>query len=261
MIEVNNLHKTFGSAQKNIFTGFGNNKKQNSVIALDGLSFSAKDGEITGILGPNGAGKTTCLRTLYGLLKADKGNATIDGIDVVNDPLGARSRLGIFPDKFGLYERLTAYEQIDYFASIHGLQGEAKHQAIETIIQDLEMTELAHRKTLGFSQGQRMKVTLAQALVHQPKNFVLDEPTRGLDVMSTRVLRNYLARFKEKGHCILFSSHVMQEVAALCDRVVIVANGKLAAQGTPAELCELAGESQLEEAFVKIIGSDEGVAA
>jgi sodium transport system ATP-binding protein len=244
MIEVNNLHKSFSK-----------------VKALDGLSFSAKDGEITGILGPNGAGKTTCLRTLYGLLTADQGSATIDGIDVLKDPLAARKRLGIFPDKFGLYERLTAYEQIDYFASLHGMQGKAKHQAIETVINDLEMTELAHRRTAGFSQGQRMKVTLAQALVHQPKNFVLDEPTRGLDVMSTRVLRNYLARFREKGHCILFSSHVMQEVAALCDRVIVVANGKLAAQGTPEELCELAGEKHLEEAFVKIIGSDEGVAA
>jgi sodium transport system ATP-binding protein len=244
MIEVNNLHKSF-----------------TKVKALDGLSFSAKNGEITGILGPNGAGKTTCLRTLYGLLTADQGSATIDGIDVLKDPLAARKRLGIFPDKFGLYERLTAYEQIDYFASLHGMQGKAKHQAIETVINDLEMTELAHRRTAGFSQGQRMKVTLAQALVHQPKNFVLDEPTRGLDVMSTRVLRNYLARFREKGHCILFSSHVMQEVAALCDRVIVVANGKLAAQGTPEELCELAGEKHLEEAFVKIIGSDEGVAA
>lgn len=261
MIQVNNLHKTFGGGKKTIFSSITNSKEPSSVIALDGLSFTAKDGEITGILGPNGAGKTTCLRTLYGLLKADKGSATIDGINVVDNPLEARARLGIFPDKFGLYERLTAYEQIDYFASIHGLQGDAKHQAIETVIKDLEMTELAHRKTVGFSQGQRMKVTLAQALVHQPKNFVLDEPTRGLDVMSTRVLRNYLARFKEKGHCILFSSHVMQEVAALCDRVVIVANGKLAAEGTPAELCELAGEIHLEEAFVKIIGSDEGVAA
>jgi len=256
MIEVNNLRKSFGGAKKGFFR-----KEESWVVALDGLSFRANDGEITGILGPNGAGKTTCLRTLYGLLKADGGSATIDGINVVNNPLGARARLGIFPDKFGLYERLTAYEQIDYFASIHGLQGDAKHQAIETVINDLEMTELAHRKTLGFSQGQRMKVTLAQALVHQPKNFVLDEPTRGLDVMSTRVLRNYLARFKDKGHCILFSSHVMQEVAALCDRVIIVANGKLAAQGTPEELCELAGETNLEEAFVKIIGSDEGVAA
>ena len=141
------------------------------------------------------------------------------------------------------------------------MKGANKHAAIEQILIDLEMTELAHRKTVGFSQGQRMKVTLAQALVHQPKNFVLDEPTRGLDVMSTRILRNHLAKFKEKGHCILFSSHVMQEVAALCDRVIIVSNGKLAAQGTPQELCDLAGEKQLEEAFVKLIGSDEGVAA
>jgi len=180
---------------------------------------------------------------------------------VTEEPIKARKLLGIFPDKFGLYERLTAYEQIDYFASIHGMKGADKHAAIEQILNDLEMTELAHRKTVGFSQGQRMKVTLAQALVHQPKNFVLDEPTRGLDVMSTRILRNHLARFKEKGHCILFSSHVMQEVAALCDRVIIVSNGKLAAQGTPQELCDLAGEKLLEEAFVKLIGSDEGVAA
>jgi sodium transport system ATP-binding protein len=188
-------------------------------------------------------------------------SATIDGIKVTEEPIKARKLLGIFPDKFGLYERLTAYEQIDYFASIHGMRGAKKHAAIEQILSDLEMSELAHRKTVGFSQGQRMKVTLAQALVHQPKNFVLDEPTRGLDVMSTRVLRNHLAKFKAKGHCILFSSHVMQEVAALCDRVIIVSNGKLAAQGTPQELCDLAGESLLEEAFVKLIGSDEGVAA
>ncbi|WP_426359882.1 ATP-binding cassette domain-containing protein [Pseudocolwellia sp. HL-MZ19] len=249
MIEVNNLHKSFLRTKKQ------------QVKALNGLSFTAKDGEITGILGPNGAGKTTCLRTLYGLLKADSGSAIIDGIQVSQSPIEARAKLGIFPDKFGLYERLTAYEQIDYFASIHGLQGAAKHKAIEVIIQELEMEELAHRKTQGFSQGQRMKVTLAQALVHQPQNFVLDEPTRGLDVMSTRVLRNHLAKFRDKGHCILFSSHVMQEVAALCDRVIIVANGKLAAQGTPQELCDLAGEKLLEDAFVKLIGSDEGVAA
>ena len=245
MIKVENLHKTFGK----------------DVKALNGLSFTANDGEITGTLGPYGAGKTTCFRTFPGLLKADSGVATIDGISAVDNPIAARAQLGIFPDKFGLYERLTAYEQIDYFASIHGLSGSHKKQAIEEVLADLEMEDLAHRKTQGFSQGQRMKVTLAQALVHKPKNFVLDEPTRGLDVMSTRILRDYLARFKAQGHCILFSSHVMQEVAALCDRVVIVANGKLAAQGTPEELCQLAGESQLEEAFVKLIGSDEGVAA
>jgi len=248
MIEVNNLHKSFKD-------------KKNTVKALDGLSFTAKDGEITGILGPNGAGKTTCLRTLYGLLSADEGFVTVDGLSVTENPIAARANLGVFPDKFGLYERLTAYEQIDYFASLHGMTGKNKKKAIEQVLKDLDMEALAHRKTVGFSQGQRMKVTLAQALVHQPKNFVLDEPTRGLDVMSTRVLRNHLAKFKAKGHCILFSSHVMQEVAALCDRVIIVANGKLAAQGTPQELCDLAGEALLEDAFVKLIGSDEGVAA
>ena len=253
MIEVNNLHKSF------VDKGFG--RKTKKVKALDGLSFTANDGEITGILGPNGAGKTTCLRTLYGLLSADEGYATVDGISVTKNPIEARSKLGIFPDKFGLYERLTAYEQIDYFASLHGLMGQTKKDAIAQVINDLELSDLAHRKTVGFSQGQRMKVTLAQSLVHRPQNFVLDEPTRGLDVMSTRVLRNHLAKFNAKGHCILFSSHVMQEVAALCDRVIIVANGKLAAQGTPQELCDLAGELLLEDAFVKLIGSDEGVAA
>lgn len=244
MIQVHQLSKSFGE-----------------VKALDNLSFTAQDGEITGILGPNGAGKTTCLRTLYGLLKADSGGAMIDGIDASKQPLKARQQLGIFPDKFGLYERLTSYEQIDYFASLHGMRGAAKHQAIQTVIDELQMQPLAHRRTTGFSQGQRMKVTLAQALVHKPRNFVLDEPTRGLDVMSTRILRDYLNKFKQDGHCILFSSHVMQEVAALCDRVVVMVNGQLAAEGTPQALCAMTGESQLEEAFVKIIGSDEGVAA
>lgn len=244
MLTVNNLKKSFGD-----------------VTALDGLSFTAKDGEITGILGPNGAGKTTCLRTIYGLLKPDEGNVAIDEFEVATDTLEARKQLGIFPDKFGLYERLTTREQIDYFASIHGLTGNQKKNAIAQVIEDLHLQDIADRKTAGFSQGQRMKVTLAQALVHQPKNLVLDEPTRGLDVMSTRILRDYLASLKAKGHCILFSSHVMQEVAALCDRVIIVANGKLAAEGTPEELCQLAGTTELEEAFVKIIGTDEGIAA
>ena len=248
MIEVHNLHKKFTIGKT-------------TVSALSGLSFNANDGEITGILGPNGAGKTTCLRALYGLLKADQGYTLIDGINVDEQPIIARQKLGIFPDKFGLYERLTAYEQIDYFASLHGLQGTAKKNAINTVIKHLAMEDLAQRKTAGFSQGQRMKVTLAQALVHQPQNFVLDEPTRGLDVMSTRLLRQYLISLKEKGHCILFSSHVMHEVAVLCDRVIIVANGKLAAQGTPQELCDIAKEKQLEDAFVKIIGSDEGILA
>lgn len=244
MIEVNNLCKSFGD-----------------VKALKGLSFTANNGEITGVLGPNGAGKTTCMRTLYGLLSADSGNALIDGVDASVSPILARQKIGIFPDKFGSYERLTVREQIDYFASLHGMSGKTKRDAIDKVIKELAMEALVDRKSVGFSQGQRMKVALAQALVHQPQNLILDEPTRGLDVMSTRILRDYLQTFKDKGHCILFSSHVMQEVAALCDRVIIIADGKVAAEGTPDELCHLAGESQLEEAFVKLIGTDEGVAA
>lgn len=244
MLKVDNLSKNFGD-----FT------------AVESISFEAKDGEITGILGPNGAGKTTCLRILYGLLKANTGRAFINEIDVEQSPIDARKSLGIFPDQFGLSERLTAREQIEYFGQMHGLTGQALTEALDRVISDLDMTEIADRKTEGFSQGQRMKVTLAQALVHRPQNLVLDEPTRGLDVMSTRLLRDRLLALKEQGHCILFSSHVMQEVAALCDKVIVVAKGKVVAQGSPEELCQLAGKEQLEDAFVAIIGSDEGVAA
>lgn len=241
MIKVEQLSKKFGDVQ-----------------ALQQLSFQANDGEITGILGPNGAGKTTCLRTIYGLLKADSGSASIDGVNASSDPLLARSKLGIFPDKFGLYERLSAYEQIDYFASLHGMKGKTKQQAIERVIEQLGIQDLAARRSTGFSQGQRMKVTLAQALVHQPQNLILDEPSRGLDIMSSRILRDYLLEQKQQGRCIVFSSHVMQEIVSLCDKVVIVANGKLAAQGSPQQLCQQMGETELEEAFVKIIATAQG---
>lgn len=244
MLKVENLEKSFGDVQ-----------------AIKNLGFSAEDGKITGLLGPNGAGKTTCLRSLFGLLQADNGSVWVDDVDVAKDPLAARKRIGIFPDKFGLYERLTSREQIRYFANIHGMTGKSCDEAIEKVAKSLKMEDILDRKTAGFSQGQRMKVALAQALVHQPKNLILDEPTRGLDVMSTRLLRDILLDLKAQGHCVLFSSHVMHEVAALCDKVVIVANGKIAAEGTTDELCELAGTNQLEEAFVKIIGSDEGIAA
>jgi len=244
MLEVSNISKNFGDFN-----------------AVESVSFRANDGEITGLLGPNGAGKTTCLRILYGLLKSNDGHAAIDGINVHQSPLAARKSLGIFPDQFGLSERLTAREQIEYFATMHGLTGGALRAALDKIINDLDMQDFADRRTEGFSQGQRMKVTLAQALVHRPQNLVLDEPTRGLDVMSTRILRQQLMGLKSQGHCILFSSHVMQEVSALCDRVIVMAKGQVVAQGSPQQLCLLAGTDSLEEAFVTIIGSDEGVSA
>lgn len=244
MIKVSNISKRIGKVQ-----------------ALNQLSFSADDGMITGLLGPNGAGKTTCLRTIFGLLKPDQGYAEIDGIDVAKHPVAAKQQLGLFPDPFGLYERLTPREYIRYFAALNGMSKQAASTATAEVLSKLRMEDIADRRCKGFSQGQRMKTALAQAIVHQPTNIILDEPTRGLDVMSTRVLRDLLLQLKQQGHCVLFSSHVMQEVAALCDRVIVMANGKVAAIGSPQQLCEQTGQTSLEEAFIQLIGTDEGIAA
>ncbi|ABM01779.1 ATP-binding cassette domain-containing protein [Shewanella amazonensis] len=244
MIKVNGLYKKIGQVQ-----------------ALNNLSFEARDGEITGLLGPNGAGKTTCLRTLFGLLKPDEGNAIIDGVDVAEQPIVAKQALGLFPDPFGLYERLTPREYIRFFAELSGMNGRTADEATSRVLAQLNMQDIADRRCKGFSQGQRMKTALAQAIVHQPRNIILDEPTRGLDVMSTRVLRGMLSDLRAQGHCVLFSSHVMQEVAALCDRVIVMARGEVVAVGSPAELCEQTGHASLEEAFIQLIGTDEGIAA
>ncbi|MCE9774770.1 ATP-binding cassette domain-containing protein [Shewanella algae] len=244
MIKVTNLSKRIGKVQ-----------------ALDGLSFSAEDGMITGLLGPNGAGKTTCLRTVFGLLKPDEGIAEVDGIDVGRNPLAAKQQLGLFPDPFGLYERLSPREYIRFFAELSGMPSKAAKQATADVLGKLKMDDIADRHCKGFSQGQRMKTALAQAIVHQPTNIILDEPTRGLDVMSTRVLRELLLDLKRQGHCVLFSSHVMQEVAALCDKVIVMTKGRVVAVGSPADLCRQTGKESLEDAFIQLIGTDEGIAA
>jgi sodium transport system ATP-binding protein len=244
VIKVDNISKAFGDIQ-----------------AVDGASFTAEDGQITGILGPNGAGKTTCLRIVYGLLAADQGRVTLGGHDIATDAISAKRSLGVFPDKLGSWERLTTREIIDYFASLHGMDRPTRRDAIERIVDELALGEIIDRRTKGFSQGQRMKVGLAACLVHRPQHMLLDEPSRGLDVMATRILRDYLRVQREAGRCVVFSSHVMQEVAALCDKVVIIAAGRVVAEGTTEALCEQAGESDLENAFVKIIGTTEGIAA
>lgn len=244
MITVNNLRKQIGD-----------------VNAMDGLSFTAPDGKITGLLGPNGAGKTTCLRTLFGLLKADEGYAEVDGIKVSENPEAAKQQVGLFPDPSGLYERLTPREYIQFFAELSGMNKADAKVATADVLRHLKMEDIADRRCKGFSQGQHMKTALAQAIVHKPRNIILDEPTRGLDVMSTRILRELLKMLRDQGHCVLFSSHVMQEVAALCDHVVVMAKGKVVAEGSPTELCERTGQTSLEEAFIQLIGSDEGIAA
>ncbi len=241
MIRVTDLHKSFGD-----------------VHAVRGVSFEAPDGSITGLLGPNGAGKSTTLRVLYTVLKPDRGTASIDGHDVVTDSLAARRVTGALPHGAGLYPHLTAWENIAYYARLCGLPRSEIPQRIESIIELLDIGEFAHRRTKGFSQGQRTKVALARALVHDPQNVILDEPTNGLDVMATRSLRDLIRRLADSGRCVLFSSHVMQEVAALCDDIVIIAHGQVAIDGSPDRIRARTGCDDLEDAFVAAIGRVEG---
>ncbi len=244
MIRVENLSKHFGD-----------------VVAVDGLSLTAEDGRITGLLGPNGAGKTTTLRAIYGLQKPDQGHVTIDDINVSEDLIRAGRRVGIFPDTIGLYDRLTTREHLEFYGKMHGLRGGALAAAIERTRAYFLSDDLLDRRCKGFSHGQQMKVALSRALIHHPQNLILDEPTNGLDVMSIRLLRDLLRKLRdEEGQCILFSSHVMQEVSALCDHIYIMTRGKVVAGGTPKELCEQAGRETLEDAFLELIGSEEGIA-
>ena len=236
MIRIERVRKSFGP-----------------VVAVDEVSFEAHDGRITGLLGPNGAGKSTTLRMLYTVLKPDAGTAWVDGHDVRVDPLGARRAMGVLPHGTGLYPRLTARENIAYFGRLHGLGGAELARRIDELVELLEIGEFADRRAKGFSQGQRIKVALARSMVHEPQNIVLDEPTNGLDGMATRALRDLSRKLRASGRCILFSSHVMQEVGALCDDIVIIAHGRVVAQGSPDALREQAGEKDLEEVFVRAI--------
>jgi sodium transport system ATP-binding protein len=244
MIELKGLNKAFGT-----------------VKAVDGVSFTARDGEITGLLGPNGAGKTTTLRMLYTLMEPDSGQVLVDGIDAAVDPIAVRKRLGVLPDARGLYKRLSSRENIEYFGRLQGMDEATIATRIDGLVKALDMGEIIERRTDGFSQGQRVKTAIARALIHDPKNCILDEPTNGLDVMATRAMRDFLRHLKNEGRCVLFSSHIMQEVGALCDRIVVIAHGHVVADASPDELREQAGTSNLEDAFVKVIGSAEGLAA
>ena len=236
-------------------------KSFDSVKALDGLAFSAADGCITGLLGPNGAGKTTALRILFGLIQPDRGRAAIDELDPARDPLAARARLGIVTDQVGLYPRLTTREHLDYFGRLHGLRTAEIARATAEIVDLVGLADIIDRRTAGFSQGQRMKVALARALLHKPRNLLLDEPSRGLDVVSARALRTALKALRERGCCIVLASHVMQEINQLCDEVVVIAGGRSVARGTAAALCARTGTQQLEDAFVALTGTEEGIAA
>ncbi|HBK55635.1 MAG TPA: ABC transporter ATP-binding protein [Xanthomonadales bacterium] len=248
MIEAHDLRKTFKS-------------KTGPIKAVDGVSFRAEDGQITGLLGPNGAGKTTTLRMLYTLMTPEQGQVRIDGLDVQRDAEAVRRRLGVLPDARGIYKRLSARENIAYFGRLHGLPEARIGERIQRLSQALDMAEILDRRTEGFSQGQRTKTAIARALVHDPNNVILDEPTNGLDVMTTRAMRGFLQELKREGRCVIFSSHIMQEVAALCDRIVVIAHGRVVAAGSADELVAQTGANNLEDAFVKAIGSEEGLQA
>lgn len=242
MIEAQGLHKKFGKT-----------------VAVEEVSFTARDGCVTALLGPNGAGKTTSLRMMYGLLQPDSGKALVDGTVAATDPLAAQRRLGVLPDAPGLYNRLTAREHLRYAARLQGLTAREAEARAAALIDRLDMSGIADRPSAGFSQGERRKIALGRALIHDPRNVVLDEPTNGLDVPSTRAMRRYVRELADAGKCVLFSTHILQEVSAVCDRVVIIAHGRVAAEGTPEELLARTGETNLEDAFVQLIGTEEGL--
>ena len=243
MIEVHDVRKAFGAVQ-----------------ALGGVSFTARDGQITALLGPNGAGKTTLLRTLVGLLKRDHGSILIGGVDPEQDPMAVRRNIGFLTDQFGLYERLTTREYLHYFGELNDMQATALRTRIGEVAELLGMEDILDRRAKGFSQGQRIKVALARTLLHRPRHLLLDEPSRGLDVMSTRALRTALNALREDGSCVIMATHVMQEVTHLCDDVIVIAKGHTVAQGSPEELCRRTGITNLEDAFVSLVGTEEGIA-
>ncbi len=243
MIVASSLRKHFGAVQ-----------------ALDEVSFTAADGRITGLLGHNGAGKSTTLRILSTVMRADSGSACVDGHDCATRSLEVRQSLGVLPHSSGLYAQLTGRENIEYYGRLHGLRGSDLKRACDAMIERLAIGSVASRRAKGYSQGERLKVALARALIHRPKTVILDEPTNGLDVNAVRMLRELIRELKSSGCCVLFSSHVMQEVAALCDDIVIIARGRVVAQGTPEQILAALGTTDLEEAFVRAASAAESQA-
>ena len=243
MIETREVRKKFGAVQ-----------------ALGGVSFTARDGEITALLGPNGAGKTTLLRLLVGLIKRDHGSIAVDGVDPEADPMAVRRNIGFLTDQFGLYEKLSTREYLRYFGELNGMDPGALDARIDAVAELLAMEDIVERRAKGFSQGQRIKVALARTLLHRPRHLLLDEPSRGLDVMSTRALRTALQALRADGCCVIMATHVMQEVTHLCDDVIVIARGMTVAQGSPEQLCERTGIANLEDAFVSLVGTEEGIA-
>lgn len=242
MIEVKNLSKHYGQ-----------NKE---IKAVDGVSFACPDGQITGLLGPNGAGKTTTLRMIVGLITPLTGTVVVDGQDVRQNPTAVRRLLGVQSDMNGVYPRLTPREQFRYYGRFYGLRGQELEARVQAVIAELEMEEIADRRAEGFSRGQRQKIVIGRALVHNPPNVLMDEPTNGLDVMAVRHTRETIRQMRDQGRCVLFSTHYMDEAERLCDNIAIIVGGKIVASGSPAGLIAQTGKENLEEAFVALAGRE-----
>lgn len=244
MIQVRDLKKYYGNG---------------TIKAVDGVSFDCPDSQITGLLGPNGAGKTTTLRMIAGLIKPMEGTVIIDGKDVGRNPQEARRLLGVQSDMTGVYPRLTSREQLSYYGRFYGLKGKELQSRVQAVIDLLGMQEIADRRAEGFSRGQRQKIVIGRALVHNPCNIIMDEPTNGLDVMAVRETRQTIREFAQQGRCVLFSTHYMDEAERLCDHIAIIVGGKIIAFGTPAALMQQTGKQTLEDAFVELAGGAEGM--
>ena len=239
MVEVRDLHMHFGA-----------------IRALTGVSFTAPDGTITGLLGENGAGKTTTLNIVSGLHSPTRGHVVVDG-EETDAPAGRRQRVGALLDHKGLYVRLTARENVAYFGALRGFSGGELARRVQRALAIVGLESEAERRTEGFSQGERMKVALARAIVHTPRNLLLDEPTNGLDIPSARGFKAALRRMRDEGTCIILSSHIIHDVLALCDEVVIIARGRTVIQGNPDAVSRAAGSATLEEAFMVLSGRQE----
>lgn len=242
MIKADNLCKIF------------KDKKRGELRAVDGVSFECKSGEVFGLLGPNGAGKTTTLRMLSTALKPSSGTALIDGLDVVQEPQRARKRIGFLSGNTGLYGRLTAREMVTYFGRLYGMQKDAIDERINKIFTMLDMLDFADDRNEKLSSGMKQKVSIARSVVHDPPVMVFDEPTTGLDVMSSRTIVGFINQCRDDGKCVIFSTHIMSEAARLCSRIAIIHNGRIYADGTVQDILNKSGCDNLEDAFIKIIG-------
>lgn len=236
MIKVEGVSKSFGS-----------------VNAVNGVSFECHKGQIFALLGSNGAGKTTTIRMISTIIKPDCGRVVVNGYDTTKDQDEVRRSIGVLNSDVGLYGRLTAYENVKYFAKLHGLHTKTIDRRIDELFTLMDMNEFRNRKVEGFSKGMKQKVNIIRAIIHDPSTILFDEPTSGLDVISARNILDFIGECRNRGKCILFSTHIMSEVERLCDRVAIINKGTIIAQGSTKEILEKTSQSTIEDAYLKLV--------